>query len=171
MNELKSLIERADALFREKRPEYYAALLPGASEDELAAAESYYGFPLPESLKTLYRWKNGQNVQCRESFTGIDNLSFMRLKDGIEAHRIFDDLDKAGEYEEGFWDVSWVPFMDNGGGDHVCMEVNSGGAGAGLVWFYHDYEERPQPDLYSVEKILEAAIEEMESGEFDAGEF
>lgn len=163
MKNINQLIERADKLFRERRPEYYSQLQSGADEKTLARAEGYYGFPLPEALRSLYSWKNGQAVHCHESFTGIDNLSFMSLEEGMEAHRIFVELERAGEFSAGWWDASWIPFLANGGGDHVCMEVTPDGRSAGLLWFFHDYEGRSEPDLYSIEVILEAAIEEMES--------
>lgn len=162
MEDINHLIERADACFREKRATYYSQLQPGADEAALMRAEGYYGFPLPEPLRALYRWKNGQAVHCYESFTGVDNLSFMSLEAGMEAHRILAELEGAGEFSAGWWDASWVPFLENGGGDHICMEVTPDGRNAGLLWFFHDYEDRSQPDLHSIEVILETAIEEME---------
>jgi cell wall assembly regulator SMI1 len=159
MTSLTELIARADAALRAHRPDYYARLQPAATEQEIAAAEAYYGFQLPEPLRALYRWKNGQERTCYQSLNGEDNLSFMSLQEGVEAHRILNDLDLAGEFAPGWWDPAWVPFLANGGGDHVCMEVTPEGRDAGLIWFFHDDEARPMPDTPSVEQVLEVVVE------------
>lgn len=164
MESLRHLIERAGRLFREKRAEYYAQLQPGADEEALGKAVSYYGFRLPEALRALYSWKNGQGLHCYESFKGVDNLSFMPLKEGMEAHRIFEESDRAGEFSEGWWKSARVPFLANGGGgDHVCMDGRPWSVSARLFWFFHDDAKHSEPDLYSIEVMLEVAIGETES--------
>jgi cell wall assembly regulator SMI1 len=159
MADLDTLIREVDALMQAKRAEYYARLQPGATEQQFSTTEHYYGFVLPETLKTLYHWKNGQDVQCHESFTGTDNLSFMSLEEGMHSHQVNEDLDKAGEFQPGWWDSAWVPFLANSAGDYVCMWAGPDGQDNGLLWYFHDYEERPEPDCYSVNVLLDEAIE------------
>lgn len=42
------------------RPDYYAKLAPGLTDQELLTIEEEFGVSFPEEFKAFYRWRNGQ---------------------------------------------------------------------------------------------------------------
>jgi cell wall assembly regulator SMI1 len=64
-----------------------------------------------------------------------------------------------------WWRGGWVPFLGNGGGDYLCLDVaaEDGGAPGQLVAFWHDRENRPI-EFESFEAWLRELAESMEAG-------
>ena len=56
---MRSIIKHFDAAMKQRYPDIYKKMNPGASEATLAAAEGEFGYPLPETYRELYRWRNG----------------------------------------------------------------------------------------------------------------
>jgi cell wall assembly regulator SMI1 len=66
-----------------------------------------------------------------------------------------------------WWRRSWVPFLENGAGDHVCLDLaaEGGGAPGQLLTFYHDTDRRPIR-FRSMEAWLGDLVESMEGGRY-----
>jgi cell wall assembly regulator SMI1 len=79
---MKETLIRLDELIRQNRPDFYENLDPGLRESEIAALERRFDFSVPAHLKELYRWKNGQNSNCREFF--VNNSEFVPLAEVLE---------------------------------------------------------------------------------------
>lgn len=136
------LIDRIDQWLRENRPPYYSTLRPGASAEALDAAERQLGVTFPQSLRALYRWRDGQR---RDSFDPLLlNLTFMPLEAVIENKLMLDGMIGTEFTEPDWWRRDWVPFLENGGGDLLCVDLGGFGTGnAGQVlWFDHETAER-----------------------------
>lgn len=154
------LLQRLDELLRLHRPDYYATLSPPATEAELAAFEQEFDLTLPPELRQWFAWHNGQ--QGFDSF--FQNNCLQSLDGAAESMRINRELLADGDFVENWWRPDWVPFLENGGGDHVCVDLEgtfTGQAGQ-LMEHWHDGEARSVlfPDLPSWLAAVVRAYEE-----------
>lgn len=166
----KSPLERLDAWLRAKRASYHASLGKGATPAELTAIEKAVGEPLPAALGELLRWKTGGKGRL------IGNWSLMRSgADVAAAITELGELLEAGDFDApSHWSPKWVPFLENGGGDHVCVDIGAsfGGAPGQVLEFWHSETMRPvlAPSLDAWLDVIVTAFEaggaEEESGGF-----
>jgi cell wall assembly regulator SMI1 len=161
-----ALIERMDHWLAANRPDYYAILQPGVSDADLAAFEAQFAVTLPAAFRALYRWRNGQDPMSTAPLQG--NRSFCTLE-GIA--RIKDLLDGMIGYDfddPRYWRRGWVPFLHNGGGSYLCLDLaaEDGGHPGQLVEFWKRDDDRPVmfPNL---EAWLTDLVESMKSGELE----
>ncbi|RIR12430.1 SMI1/KNR4 family protein [Mycobacteroides abscessus] len=136
------LIERLDRALREQRPRSYADLRPGASQKEIAALRACAGMPLPELLIELLQWRNGQQrctLHYNQSLMSADHII-----QTTEMMRVLGD----GEFDhKDWWCHNWIPFLHNGGSDHLCVDLDGafadeGGIPGQIIDFCHDAEFR-----------------------------
>ena len=59
---------------------------------------------------------------------------------------------------------SWIPFLANGGGDHLCVDLSAedGGVPGQLIAFWHDWEKHSVA-FPSMKAWLTDLVESMES--------
>ncbi|OON69466.1 SMI1/KNR4 family protein [Hymenobacter sp. CRA2] len=143
------LLRRLDELLQQHRPDYYATLNPPASEAELAAFEAEFELTLTPELRQWFGWHDGQ--QDYNSF--FQNNCLQSLESVTESMRVNNELLADGDFTHNWWRTSWVPFLENGGGDHVCVDLEgtfTGRAGQ-IMEHWHDWEARTVlfPDLTS----------------------
>lgn len=143
------LLQRLDELLRRHRPDYYATLNPPATAAELAAFEQEFDLTLPSELRQWFAWHDGQ--QGFDSF--FQNNCLQSLDGAAESMRINRELLADGDFVPNWWRPGWVPFLENGGGDHVCVDLEgtfTGQAGQ-IMEHWHDGEARTVlfPDLGS----------------------
>src|SRR5262249_32933681 len=95
--EVAALLTRLEKWLASRRPRYREGLLPGASAAELDAFQSALGIPLPEALRALLSWHNGQSAD----FVGHleNNWDLMNLNQILQAKK---DLD-AGDRTQTGW--------------------------------------------------------------------
>ncbi|UOQ75032.1 SMI1/KNR4 family protein [Hymenobacter cellulosilyticus] len=96
---------------------------------------------MPEELRLWLGWHNGQ--QGFESF--VENNCLQSLGSAAETMRINRQLLEAGEFElANWWQPGWVPILENGGGDHVCVDLQGSftGRAGQLLEHWHDWEPR-----------------------------
>jgi cell wall assembly regulator SMI1 len=94
---------------------------------------------LPSAFHELYQWHDGQSFDCYEAFQ--DNRVFMALDDARESHEILTELLDAGEFQRAnWWSRHWVPFLYNGAGDYVCVDLAGTFTGqvGQIIEFWHD---------------------------------
>jgi cell wall assembly regulator SMI1 len=159
-----ALLQRLDQWLRLRRPVYFESLRPGVPERELTLFERDLGYNLPAGLRALYRWHDGQEPECAAAFQ--DDKRFMSLEDVRAARRALCQLLGSGEFpEKDWWSNAWFPFLDNGRGDHLCVDLAGTLAGTPgqLVLFYHDSECR-NIEAPSLEKWLEPFVIGVEHG-------
>lgn len=138
---LTEVLERIDAWYKKYLPDVQATLRPGATDADLDALEKQIGLPLPADFRALYRWHDGQNW----SVGGVLGLDFAPL-DQIAADLtvwtdIAEDNDLAmnvmiytvshptGAIREQYASPLWVPFLNDGGGNHVALDLGPDVAG------------------------------------------
>lgn len=135
------LLTRLDALLQQYRPAYYATLSPPATEAEIVALEAEFQVTLPPELRLWFGWRNGQK--------GFDNFfqnnMLHSVSSAAEAMRVNCEMLEAGEFElKNWWAPGWVPFLENGGGDHVCLDLEGTFTGqpGQIIRHWHDWESR-----------------------------
>ena len=164
----ETLIDRLDAWIKDNRPDYYSLLRSGVADAELDALEAKFALTLPEDFRALYKWRDGQDEASSDSFQG--NYMFMSLSDLTSTKELMDGM-IGFDFEEGYWEREWVPFMSNGGGSYLCLDAiaRNGEAPGRLLGFWKNDEDR-ETEYASVEEWLEELVESMESGEFEVDE-
>lgn len=158
-----TLIERADRWLAMNRPDYYARLQPGATDAVLDAFESHFSLRLPEAFRLFYKWRNGQDAHCNASFE--DNRMFSSLEEIAETKDLLDGMIGYDFDDPRWWRRGWVPFLSNGSGDHLCLDLTAedGGMAGQLRPFWHDWEDR-SVKYASFEEWLRELVESMEQG-------
>jgi cell wall assembly regulator SMI1 len=157
----QNLISKLDNWLKENRPAYYNKLAPGATAEALDEFEKAIGLKLSEGLKLLYMWKNGQEGEETLQY----NWMFMSLRQIQEATELLNDLLKSGDFElENWWCTKWLPFLDNGGGDYLCLDTEGAfkGVKGQIITFWHDWEDR-SIEYPSYEKWFESFVLSLEA--------
>ena len=163
---MESLLERMERWLATNRPDYLARLQPGVIDAQLDAFEDRFSIKLPSAFRKLYRWRNGQaegnykSLQLNRMFSTLESVADTKeLMDGM----IGSDFDRPE-----WWRRGWVPFLSNGGGSHLCVDLTAedGGRPGQLVAFWKADEDRPI-EYASVEAWLADLVESMESGELE----
>jgi cell wall assembly regulator SMI1 len=122
------------------------------------AFERELGYNLPAGLRALYRWHDGQDPECDAGFQYDKKL--MSLQDVRDVRRALCQLLEAGEFPEAhWWSKAWLPILDNGRGDHLCVDFEGtfSGIPGQVVLFYHDSDCRTIV-APSLEKWLEPFV-------------
>jgi cell wall assembly regulator SMI1 len=111
------LLARLDQWLETHRERFQQALQPGATAadcDELAAA---LGKPLPEELRALLMWHNGQNPDVPGAFE--QSWILMSTEEIADAKKELD-----AEKHEG-WHKNWLPFLDDDNGNYLCLDLGT----------------------------------------------
>lgn len=161
--EFEHLLERAEHWLATNRPDYYAGLQPSATEAQLDAVENQFSLKLPVAFRLLYRWHNGQKSTCYASLQDI--YMFSSLDELTSSKALMDDMIGTDFEDPKWWRRTWIPFLHNGAGDHLCLDLaaEDGGDPGQILIFYHDWDRRPI-EFPSLEKWLKNFVKIMYEG-------
>lgn len=157
------LIGRMDRRLAANRPKYHTLLQPGVTGSELDAFEAEFSLRLPAAFRQLYHWRNGQDLmstavlQMNRSFSSLEEIANTKaLLDGMIGHDFNDPR---------YWRRGWVPFLHNGGGSHLCLDLmaEDGGQPGQLIAFWKHDEDRPV-EYPSLQAWLAGLVASMEDG-------
>jgi cell wall assembly regulator SMI1 len=155
---ISALLGRLEKWLAQHRRHFLEGLRPGASAAELEALHKSVGVPLPEDLKALLSWHNGQKEDTLARFE--QDWLLMGTEEIAAAKH---DLDADTEAQSKGWQRAWIPLLDNDAGDYVCLDTSQ--AGAPVREFWQDRTDHPV-----VAPLLAAWLEEMvnavERGEY-----
>ena len=163
---IDKLIERLDNWLSENRPDYYANLLPGLPAVHLDKFEKRFGIELPSVFHKLYAWRNGQRDN---EFAAFENNRMFSCLDEIANTKVMLDEMIGIDFDDPKWWCSgWIPFLANGGGDFLCLDLTAEdhGTAGQLIAFWHDDGDRGI-EFNSMEDWLELAVESMENGSIE----
>jgi cell wall assembly regulator SMI1 len=163
MSGVRSLINRMDRWLAANRPDYYRLLQPGASNAELDAVENRFSLKLTQGFRELYRWRNGQESG---SFKPLQyNRTYESLDEVTTAKTELDSLIGTDFDDPKYWRRGWVPFMRNGAGSWLCLDLaaQDGGQIGQLVGFWKRDDDRPI-EYESIEAWLTKLVTSMEDG-------
>ncbi len=165
---MDELIRRLDAWLRRHRPDFYATLLPGLRPSELNAFAKAVAVRLPEQFRQLYSWRNGQSSD--DSRTFLDGNTWLNLaavrSEWVLLSEIRQEIIEDGDLNDDTWfRPTWLPFLDSGGGDDLCVDVGGsfGGTPGQLIPFSHEGDNRVI-EYPSLERWLGIVVESLEAG-------
>jgi cell wall assembly regulator SMI1 len=139
-------------------------LQAGATEKELDAFEAKFKLKLPPDFRELYRWRNGQG----DSASLQQNRMFSPLEEIAGSKEILDSMIGTDFDDPKWWRQGWVPFLGNGDGDHLCLDLSAedGGTPGQLRAFWHAENDR-DIEYASLEAWLSELVESMENGSLE----
>ena len=160
---MSDAIRRLERWLKANRPDYLAQLQPGATDAQLDELEATLDVKLPEALRELYKWRNGQPDDCYDGLS--HNREFSNINTVRENWEMLTEMIGADFEHSHWWRRSWVPFLYNGGGDHVVVDVEGsfGGERGQVLRFWHDWEDRSIV-APSIQSWLEHFVIALETG-------
>src|SRR5580765_4808129 len=163
----EDLIGRLDRWLAKHRPGYYGQLHKGLTAAGLRKFQAKLRLQLPEVFGQFYRWRNGQVMTGAAG--DLWNGWFVNSADDILWTR--DMLDGLHLPYDGWWCQRWVPFLGDGGGGHICLDLEGTftGTSGQLIRRRHDYEMLTV-EYPSFEKWLEVFVGSLEEGLWGEGD-
>ncbi|MCX7711637.1 MAG: SMI1/KNR4 family protein [Clostridia bacterium] len=166
---IKKQLVVLDSYLRKQRSDFYSNLNPPLEDGQIEALEAKFGITVPEDLKILYQWKNGQNSECYESF--VNNSVFMTLEEALGTAQEMTSMIGSDFDVDNWWSQYWIPIFHNGGGDHICYDI--GGVFTGkkgqVIEFWHADNDRNviAPNLQSFIESVNQFYETTPVQDFD----
>lgn len=157
--EESTMLARTLAVFegwlKDNRSRYYRNLNPGATATELAALGQFLDQPVPDDLRTLLSWHNGQG----DDFAGALEGSWMLLPVArIIAAKQELDAGATSSTPTG-WQPEWIPFLDDDSGNYVCMDTSQPDGPVREFWLGNSDHPVVAPSLAAWFAKLLAGIE------------
>ena len=90
----------------------------------------------------------------------------MTIEEVVGTHRLLTEMLEGGEFDlQMWWSPRWVPFLDNGCGDHQCIDMGGafGGVAGQVISFWRDWDSR-NIEYPSLEKWLDTFVVSLEAG-------
>jgi cell wall assembly regulator SMI1 len=155
-----------------------------ATLDELEAAAVQLGVPLPGDFSDFYQIVNGTHPEGASSAilpAGDEwDMAFspLSLAQVVDAWAMQKELLEMGDFSgldaeasEGvaadWWNVGWIPFAGNGGGDYYCVDTAPADGGTAGQVISHSHESGERRKLAdSLAQYLDELAESLEAGLF-----
>ncbi|MBF6347677.1 MULTISPECIES: SMI1/KNR4 family protein [Nocardia] len=153
---------RLDRWLAANRPEYYAALRPGAADTDIHEITTRVGSEIPPLLRELLTWRNGQDRDYRGTLLALwDPLSADEIAAALD---MFADLVANDDFADQ-WGEGWIPFLGNVYGDHICIDLRGAFDGEpGQIVVFHCKDEFRDIVFPSLEAWLETLVIAFETG-------
>ncbi len=152
---LAGLLDRLERWLARHRRNFLKGLQPGASPAEFDTLQKQLGQTLPQELRTLLSWHNGQG----DSFIGGFEQDWLLMDcQSIAASKSDLDQDPAAG-----WHPAWIPFLDNDAGDFLFLDTSP--TQAPVCWFSLDQTEKTVL-APSLESWLRDFVENVEKGNY-----
>jgi cell wall assembly regulator SMI1 len=112
---------------KKHRLRYAQGLRPGVTASDLDALKAL-GAPVPDSLRLLLGWHNGQS----DDFVGHfeQDWDLMNVAHIIATKKELD----AGDRASTGWQTAWIPFLNDDADDYVCLDTSQPGAPVRAFW-------------------------------------
>ncbi|WP_189959508.1 SMI1/KNR4 family protein [Streptomyces violascens] len=145
----------------EYAPPSYAALKPGASDNEIAALEQTLGAGVPEELKALWRLSAGEDGVDGSGLM-LGDWTLMPLDAVIEVYQMQMRFQEAsGEDEDALvlWKPSWIPFCSFNPSDTAYGLYMNGETGEVCKWTRFGDREREYESLPAYLELMAVSLE------------
>ncbi len=170
MNELWN---RLKDWLEQNAPELLETMQPGASETQIVALEQHLGVNLPEDYRAFLRLCDGQPNDPKIRFYDGELLSTQTVKVQWDIWKELLDDGDFDDYESqphqgvksDWWNPRWIPFTHDGGGNHLCLDLDPAPAGTvgQVITMWHDSMDR-ELIFSSFTAWLENVVNGLESG-------
>jgi cell wall assembly regulator SMI1 len=151
------LVARLERWLAQHRERYLRGLAPGADDARLQRLQAALGRPLPEGLRTLLAWHNGQDDEFSGRF-----LEGWVLMSADEAESAWKELTSAPEASR-VWRPEWVPFMEDDRDNYVFLDTSQSGAPVREFWAKNPEKPTVAP---SFEAWLEQFVTAVEANQY-----
>ena len=149
---MREVWARIEAVLRATAPDLLAALPAGASSEAVAAAERRLDVELPADVRETYAAHDGSGADILPHVAfGLIGVPLLSLAECISDRErwlgwweggSFDDsrADPRGPIRRQWWCRGWVPVTWDGGGDHLCVDLDPdpGGVPGQVIYFSHE---------------------------------
>ncbi|MEV7192655.1 SMI1/KNR4 family protein [Streptomyces sp. NPDC093510] len=149
----------------EYAPPSYAALEPGATDDEIVALEEALGVSVPQELKALWLLSAGE-AGVAGSGLMLGDWALMPLDAVIEVHRMWMRLqeqdgenDTVGEDALALWKPSWIPFCSLNPDDTLYGLYLDSETGEVCKWTRFAEREREYESLPAYLELMAVSLE------------
>jgi cell wall assembly regulator SMI1 len=162
-------------------PDTLEALNPPASEARIAEVEKLIGQSLPEDYKELYRIRDGEGEIVGAFLTTlfapleqvkINYKNWFELfhEEGIqEAVSPSCGSHPEGAIQKAYIDLGWIPFTEDGGGNHLGIDLNPGPRGIhGQVINFGRDQEQKYVLANSLSEFLAWIVDQIQDGSIRA---
>lgn len=143
--------KKLESWLAENWPEGLTALNPPASAEQISKLERQLEVKLPEDFVSCLKVHNGQSGYSPI----LDGMEFLSSEEIYNQWFVWKDLLNSGDFKDissepeagiksDWWNPKWIPFTHNGGGDHLCLDLDpatSGSVGQ-IITMWHDMEAR-----------------------------
>jgi len=158
--QVPALLARLERWSAKHRPEFVRGLLPGASPADLDALQAGLTVPVPEELRELLAWHNGQS----DVFTGafVESRYLMSSARILAAKQELDAGAAAGGPATA-WQPTWIAFLEDDADNYLCLDTSQPEAPVREVW--HGKAEAPLAAA-SLKAWLLRFVTEVERGDY-----
>ncbi|MGX7666746.1 SMI1/KNR4 family protein [Flavobacterium pedocola] len=115
-------IQKLDNNISTLRPDFYNCLKKPLDETAITKLEEKFKVQIPDDLKALYQWKNGQSDDCYDSF--VNNSMFIPLNQSLAIAKELTAMIGTDFEIENWWNENWLPVFDNDGGSYICYDLS-----------------------------------------------
>jgi cell wall assembly regulator SMI1 len=139
------LWNRIETWLAANAPSIRAALASGASVEAIRRAEAKLQVRLPDDVRTSYAIHDGSGFAALLPFP---LLSLQRMiqewnnwKEWLQTGKFGDaESTPQGPIKTDWWNVRWIPFTHDGGGNHQCIDLDPapGGEQGQVINFDHE---------------------------------
>lgn len=165
---MEKILETLDLHIKKLRPELYSHLNASLTEKDIQRIEKQYDIQIPEDLRALYGWKNGQVSDCYDSF--VNNSMLIPLEEALDIAQELTSMIGTDFEIKNWWNENWLPIFHNGDGDYICYDLKgifTGNKGQILEFWNRDNDRNGIADnLGDFLNQLNQYYED-HSGEFD----
>jgi cell wall assembly regulator SMI1 len=154
----------------------WTPLQPPATVGQIEDAERALGFRLPEDLRESYTSHNGSGdlfpTAQTETYSALpleELVDHWKMQKELVEKREFADLEPKSEpgIKNDWWNIGWVPFAWNGGGDYYCVDIAPGDGGTPGQVITHNHENGEHKRLApSLREWLSQFASDLEDGLF-----
>jgi cell wall assembly regulator SMI1 len=157
---LQELLARLEKWLAQHRKHLLEDLRPGANELERHALQAKLGGELPDELRTLLAWHNGQK---REFAGGFEEDGLLLGTEEVAEAKAELDRGAAGNGAGNGWQAGWIPFLDDDSGNYVFLDTSQSGAPVRVFWL----GKKEQPTLApSLTAWFEEFVSAVEAGKY-----
>ncbi len=158
---MSQLLTGLDKQLSQKAPDIRRSLAPPASEAEMAVLEADIRHALPHDFRALSRFANGQSYESPPLYWGNRLMSVTEAA----STRVSMLSLAASQFGEAYWDPAFIPFLDRGNADFLCVDTAGAyGPEGAIVDFNHEQPERRRILFDSIHQWLECFVDGLEGG-------
>jgi cell wall assembly regulator SMI1 len=149
---MNKIWEKLEEFLKINNNELFFDLNPPATETEISKLENQLGVLLPLDFKKCLKVHNGQKGDANGLFRDLEFMSTHRI---LNEWLVWKDLLDSGDFnnkkstpasgiKSDWWNPKWIPFTYNGGGDHLCLDLDPTHEGhtGQIITLWHDDDAR-----------------------------